>query len=65
MQRSTFRLRLAATLCLLLFCLLLLLAACGNYSSPGSPPQATPTNGGYSLISLLDNELEWFLAPLR
>ena len=65
MQRSTFRLRLAAALCLLLFCLLLLAAACGNYSSPGSPPKATPTSGGYSLISVLDNELEWFLAPLR
>jgi len=65
MQRITLKLRLAATFCLLLLCLLLLLSACGGYSSPGSQPQATPTKGGYSIISLLDNEIEFFLAPQR
>src|SRR5689334_20604485 len=47
----------AALLCLLLLSALLLVAACGNYyQKPGSPPNATPTNGDtVSSISLFLN----------
>jgi hypothetical protein len=58
MQRSIFKRTLAATFCLLVLGTLLFLAGCGNgYNSPGSP-QATPTKGGYSIIYLLDHEMQ-------
>jgi len=65
MRRTTFKPTLAAKFCLLVLGALLFLAACGNgYSSPSSPPsgtpQATPT---YSIISLLDHEMQVLLAP--
>ncbi len=70
MQRNTFKSTLAAKFCLLVLGALLFLAGCGNGSSnPGSPPnstpQATPTSGGYSIIYLLDREMQVFLAPQR
>lgn len=70
-QRNTFKSWLAAGFCLLLLGILLLLAACGNYyQNPGSPPnngtpQATPTNGGYSIVYLVDKEMQVLLAPYR
>jgi hypothetical protein len=65
MQRNTSIQALVAKLCLLMLSVLLLLSACGNYSSPGSQPNSTPqpTKGGYSLISVLDQEIQLFLAP--
>ena len=68
MPKNAFKPVLAALLCVLLLGALLLAAGCGNfYQSPGSPnigtPQATPTIGGYSLISLIDNEMQGLLAP--
>jgi len=68
MPGNAFKPVLAALLCLLLLSALLLVAACGNdYQNPGSPhngtPQATPTNGGYSIIYLIDNEMQGLLAP--
>ena len=60
-----------AGFCLLLLSVVLLLAACGSYyHSPSSPPnngtpQATPTNGGYSIIYLVDKEMQVLLAPYR
>jgi len=70
MQRNTFKPWLAAAFCLLLLGVFLLLAACASYNSPGSPPnngtpQATPTNGGYSIIYLVDKEMQALLAPYR
>jgi hypothetical protein len=71
MQSNAFKPTLAAKFCLLVLVALLFLAACGNgYNSPGSPPnngtpQATPTKGGYSLISILDHEMQVLLAPLN
>ena len=65
MQRNTSKHMLAAKFCLLVLGALLFLAGCGNgYNSPGSP-QATPTKGGYSIITLFDNEIELLLAPQR
>jgi len=65
MQRIFVKQRLMAALCLLMLIVSLLLAACGSYSSPGSSPngtpQATPTNGGYSIIVLFENEIQLFL----
>ena len=67
MPRNTFKTVLTALLCVLLLSAMLLLAACGNYyHQPGSPngtPQATPTNGGYSIIYVIDNEMQALLAP--
>lgn len=71
MQRNTFFNTLTAKFCLLTLGILLLLAACGNDSGPGSQPapgntpQATPTssNGGYSIITLIEQEMQLFLAP--
>ena len=70
MKRNTFKPKLVAWLCLLLLGVLLLLAACANYNNPGSPPnngtpQATPTNGGYSIIYPVDKEMQVLLAPYR
>jgi hypothetical protein len=58
---------LVAIFCLLVLGVLLLFVACGNgYNSPGSPPndtpQTTPTKGGYSMIYLLDHEIQVLLA---
>ena len=65
MQRNTSKHTLAAKFCLLVLGALLFLAGCGNgYNSPSSP-QATPTKGGYSIISLLDHEIQVLLAPQR
>lgn len=63
MQRKTFKHILAATCCLLVLGALLLVAACGSYSSPGGSPQATPTGGGYSIITILEKEIPILLAP--
>jgi hypothetical protein len=69
MQKNTYAHPLAAKWCLLMLSIPLLFSACGNASSPGSQPnspsQATPTKGGYSLISVLDQEIQFFLAPQR
>ncbi len=65
MQKKAFKFTCAivATGCLIVLAALSLLAAC---SGPGSPPQkSSPSNGGYSLISILDKELPLFLAPQR
>jgi hypothetical protein len=67
MPRNAFKPVITALLCLLLLGTLLLVAACGNsYQNPGSPnngtPQATPTKGGYSIIYLIDNEMQGLLA---
>jgi hypothetical protein len=68
MPRNALKPVLATLLCVVLLSALLLVAACGNYyQNPGSPPngtpQATPTNGGYSIISLIENEMQGLLAP--
>ena len=64
MPRNALKPLLAALLCVLLLSILLLVAACGNYyQNPGSPPQASPTKGGYSIIVLIDNEVQSFFAP--
>ena len=68
MLRKALKTVLAAFLCLLLLSSLLLVAACGNYyqnpaSPPNGTPQATPTQGGYSIIFLIDNEMQSLLAP--
>ncbi len=70
MRRNTSKSTLAAKFCLLVLVALLFLAGCGNGSnSPSSPPnstpQTTPTSGGYSIIYLLDREIQVFLAPQR
>jgi hypothetical protein len=70
MQRNTSKRTLVAIFCLLMLGVLLLFVACGNgYNSPGSPPngtpQTTPTKGGYSMIYLLDHEIQVLLAPER
>ena len=65
MQRKTARQTMAAKFCLLLLAALLFLAGCGGYSAPGGSPQATPTKGGYSIITLFDNELHLFLTLER
>ena len=69
MQRKTLTRRLAARFCLLMLSILLLLSGCGSYSNPGSQPngtpQATPTKGGYSIIYILDNELQLLLPSQR
>ena len=66
MSKNAFKPVLATLLCLFLLGALLLVAGCGNYyQSPGSPnngtPQATPTKGGYSIITLIDKELQGLL----
>lgn len=68
MPKNAFKPVLATLLCILLLSTLLLVASCGNYyQNPGSPnngtPQATPTKGGYSIIYLIDNEMQSLLAP--
>ena len=68
MPRNALKPLLAALLCILLLSTLFLVAACGNYyqnpgSQPNGTPQATPTKGGYSIISLVENEMQGLLAP--
>ena len=70
MLKNSYKAVLAALLSLFLLGALLLVAGCGNYyQSPGSPnngtPQATPTKGGYSLIILIDNELQGLVPDIR
>ena len=69
MQKKTCAHPLAAKWCLLMLSIPLIFSACGGSSSPSSQPnspqQATPTKSGYSLISLLDQEVQFFLAPQR
>jgi hypothetical protein len=70
-RRNAFKPWLVAGFCLLLLGVFLLLAACGSYyQSPSSPPnngtpQATPTNGGYSIIYLVDKEMQALVVPYR
>ena len=67
--KNSFKASLVTGLCLLLLGVLLLVSACSNnYQTPGSPngtPQTTPTNGGYSIIYLIDKEMHVLLAPYR
>jgi len=65
MRRNTFKPTLAAKFCLLVLGALLFLAACGNgYNSPSSPPSGTPQpTPTYSIIYLLDHEMQVLLAP--
>ena len=61
MWRTMFTRTRAALCCLLLLATLLLVTACdsGSYSSPSGSPQATPTKGGgYSIVWLVDKELQ-------
>jgi hypothetical protein len=49
-KRNAFRrVQIAAFACLLLG-IFLLVSACSGYSSPGTQPNGTPSNGGYSVI---------------
>jgi hypothetical protein len=64
-QKKTFTRVLAVQWCLLILGALLLLAACGGSSSPGAQPNSTPSNGGYSVIQLLNQESHFFLAPSK
>jgi hypothetical protein len=69
--RKTFKPWLVAGFCLLLLGVFLLLAACGTYyHGPGSPPnngtpQTTPTSEGYSIIYLVDKEMQALLGSYR
>ena len=69
MQKKTLRQTLSAKICLLMLGTLLFVSGCGSPSSPGSQPngtpQATPTKGGYSIITLFENEMQVFLALQR
>jgi len=65
MKKNTFTQRLAARFCLLMLSILLLLSGCGGYSNPGSQPNATPTKGGYSIIHILDNDIQLLLPSQR
>jgi len=69
MQRNRLSSMLAAAVCVLILSMLLLVSACGGSSNPGSQPngtpQATPTKGGYNIISLFEREIQFFLAPPR
>jgi hypothetical protein len=64
-KRKIFTRVLAAQWCLLMLGALLLLSACGGSSSPGSQPNSTPSNGGYSVIQLLNQESHFLLAPSK
>ncbi len=64
--KSTLKPWLVAGFCLLLLGVLLLLAGCSNnYQNPGSPPNSTPTNGGYSMIYHIDKQMPVVLVPYR
>jgi hypothetical protein len=67
MRRYPFTRALAAKWCLLILSILLLLSACGGSSSPNSQPKSTPSSGGsgYSIISLFNQEVHFFLAPQK
>jgi hypothetical protein len=62
MKHTTLQRTLAGAYCTLLLAILLLMAACGGgYSSPGgSPANPTPTKGGYTLVTLLERDLQVF-----
>ncbi|GHP00438.1 hypothetical protein KSF_104850 [Reticulibacter mediterranei] len=46
---------------MLLLAILLLVAACGGSSSPGSSPaNPTPTKGGYNLVTLFERDIQVF-----
>ncbi len=65
MQKKTLRQILSAKICLLMLGMLLFLAGCGNSSpssQPSGTPQSTPTNGGYSIITVFENEMQVLLA---
>ncbi|MBE3561841.1 MAG: hypothetical protein IMW89_21860 [Ktedonobacteraceae bacterium] len=50
--------------CVLLLGSMLLLAACGgNTPSPESQPGGSPSQPGYSLISLFEQEIQGWLLP--
>lgn len=64
-QKNGLKLWLAASFCLLLLGVLLLVSACSNnYQNPGSP-NSTPTNGGYSIIHHTGNVMLVLLVPYR
>ena len=72
MQKNTFTHALAAKWCLLILSILLLLSACGSTSTPAAQPNTTPPptptqspnyGGGYSIITLLNQEIHLFLVP--
>ena len=69
MQRNSSKQIVAARFCLLVLCVILFLAGCGSYKSPGpqpnGTPQSTPTNGGYSIIYVIDHEMQVLLAAQR
>jgi hypothetical protein len=66
MKRTPFTCTCASAYCTLLLAILLLVAACGGgYSSPGGSPNPTPTKGGYSLVTLLDREIELFSTAIQ
>jgi hypothetical protein len=61
MKHITLKQSLAGAYCTLLLAILLLVAACGGSSSPGgSPANPTPTKGGYTLVTLLERDLQVF-----
>lgn len=49
-KRNVFRRIQIATFACLLLGIFLLVSACSGYSSPGTQPNGTPSNGGYSVI---------------
>jgi hypothetical protein len=55
MRRTAYMCALKAMLCLFILGSLLLLAGCGGTSSPGNQQQ--PGNNGYSIGTLISNEL--------
>ncbi|MBA2681922.1 MAG: hypothetical protein H0U76_26430 [Ktedonobacteraceae bacterium] len=65
MQRYPFTRALAATVCLLILSVLLLLSACDSSPSPNAQPNSTPqsTKGGYTIFPLVEQQIQLFLAP--
>ncbi|MGH2510968.1 MAG: hypothetical protein ACRDHZ_26690 [Ktedonobacteraceae bacterium] len=48
-------------LCLLMLSTFLLVSACSGMSNPGSQPNNQPSNSGYSLFHLVDQQVQHFL----